>query len=170
MARRILIVEPDPKNARDLFLLFHSEGSRSPHARYEPQVATSLSEAVEKAQTIRFHCVILDVNLPEMKGYEAAPLIRTINNSPPVIVVATGNTPELERRVREQNVFYYHLMSFDQNELRMAVENIFEKLPALRESRKPSTGAVTPILLKPLQSFQKQDKRTEDANTKTSDD
>jgi len=158
MARRILIVEPDPTNVHDLFLLFHSEGGPSPRVRYEPQVATSLAEAVEKTQTTRFHCVILDVNLPEMKGYEAVPLIRTINNNPPVIMVAAENTQELETKVREQDVFYYHLMSFDQNELRLAVENIFKKLPTLKESRRPSIGAARPILLKPLRSFQKEDK------------
>jgi len=167
MARRILIVESDPANVHDLFLLFHSEGGLSPHERYELQVATSLAEAVEKAQTTRFHCVILDVNLPEMKGYEAVPLMRTISNNPPVIMVSAENTQELETKVREQDVFFYHLLSFDQNELLLAVENIFKNLPTLKEGRKQSIGAARPILLKPLRSFQKEDKRTENANAKS---
>lgn len=167
MARRILIVETDPTNVHDLFLLFHSKGGPSMRERYEPQVATSLAEAIEKAHTTRFHCVILDVNLPEMKGYEAVPLIRTISNNPPVIMIATENTQELETKVREQDVFYYHLLSFDQNELRLAVENIFKNLPTLKESRKSSIGAARPILLKPLRTFHKKDKQSEDTNAKS---
>jgi len=102
-----------------------------------------------------------------LKGYEAVPLIRTINNNPPVIMVAAENTQELETKVREQDVFYYHLMSFDPNELRLAVENIFKRLPTLEDSRKPSIGAARPILLKPLRSFQKEDKQTEGTNAKS---
>jgi DNA-binding response OmpR family regulator len=151
MARRILIVEPDPRTSQDLFALFHSQRGSSLQDRYELQVATSLSEAAEIAQTIRFHCVILDVNLPEMKGYEAVPLVRTINSDPPVIVITAENSPELEAKVREQDVFFYHLTSFDYDELRLAVESMFEKLPTLKEGKKP--GAVRPILLKPLRSF-----------------
>ena len=165
MARRILIVEPDPKTSQDLFVLFQSpprlpvgRQERGTREQYEPQVATCLAHALEKARTIRFHCVILDVNLPEMKGYEAVPLVRTINNNPPIIMVAAENSPELEVRVRQQDVFYYHLTSFDQNELRLAVENIFEKLPALEDAAAPSRAAARPIQLMPLQSFRAEHK------------
>ncbi|MBA7685281.1 hypothetical protein ES703_93699 [subsurface metagenome] len=156
MIRRILIVEPDPKTAQDIFLLFHSEYGRFGRERYEPEIAESVARAAEQVQTINFHCVIMDVELPEMKGYEAVPLIKMISKNIPIIMTADKNTLELETRVREQDVYYYHLRCFDRNELRLAVRSVFEESGTVKMGRKPDKGAAKSILLKQLALFQKE--------------
>lgn len=159
MIRRILIVEPDPEVARDIFLLFHFEYGRFERERYEPEIAKSVARAVEEVQNRNFHCIIMDVNLPEMKGYEAIPLMKTINDNPPIIMTANKNTLDLETKVREQDVYYYHLRSFGQNELRLAVNSLFEESRRVKRGRKLYKGAAKPILLKQLRLFQKEEKR-----------
>jgi DNA-binding response OmpR family regulator len=150
MVGRILIVEPDRETARDLFVLFHSERGRFERERYEVEIAQSVAEAVERAQTMDFHCVILDINLPEMNGYEAIPLINTISSNCPVIVTAAKNTPELETKVRQQGVYYYHLRSFGLDELTSAVRSSFERFEKVGTSGKPRP-ATGPVVLKQLQ-------------------
>ena len=55
--------------------------------------ATSGEEAIEKANTINFALIILDVKMPGINGFEAANLIRrdTINASTPIIFI-TGSS------------------------------------------------------------------------------
>jgi len=154
MIRRILIVEPDLKIAQEMFLLFHFERGRFERDRYEPEIAESVAEAVEQAQTVNFDCIIMDVDLPEMNGYEAVALMKTIANNPPVVMTAAKNSLELETKVRQQDVYYYHLRSFDLDELKSAVGSVFEKLQELKRAGKPSIAAV-PIVLKQLRLCQK---------------
>ena len=47
MIRKILIVEPDPKTAQELFLLFHSGYGRFGRERCEPEIAESVAQAAE---------------------------------------------------------------------------------------------------------------------------
>lgn len=159
MIRRILIVEPDPKVARDLFLLFHFEYGRFERERYEPEIAESVAEAVEQVQTINFHCIIIDVDLREMKGYEAIPLMKTINNTTPIIMTTDNNTLELETKVREQDVYYYHIRSFASDELKLAVNSAFENWLEVNKSRRPDIVVTKPVVLKQLRLCQKEEKR-----------
>lgn len=159
MIRRVLIVEPDPKVARDMFLLFHFEGGRFESERYEPEIAESVVEAVEQAQAVNFHCIIMDVELPEMKGYEAVPLMKTISNNLPMIITAGKNSIEVETKVRKQDVYYYHLRAFGLDELKLAVGSVFEKIGKVEEVGKLHKSAAKPVLLKQLRLSRKQEKR-----------
>jgi len=159
MIRRILIVEPDLKVARDLFLLFHFEYGRFVRECYEPEIAESVAEAIEQVQTISFHCIIIDVDLREMKGYEAIPLMKTINNTAPIIMTTGNNTLGLETKVREQDVYYYHIRSFGSDELKSAVNSVFENRQEVKKSRRPSIVVTKPVVLKQLRLCQRQEKR-----------
>jgi CheY-like chemotaxis protein len=159
MIRRILIVEPDLEVARDIFLLFQLERGRFESERYEPEIAGSVAEAVEQAQAVNFHCIIMDVELPEMKGYEAVPLIKTINNKLPIIITAGKNSIEVETKVREQDVYYYHIRSFGLDELKLAVGSVFDELGKLEKVEKLHKVVAKPILLKRLRSSENQEKQ-----------
>jgi len=152
MIRKILIVEPDPKLARDMFLLFHFERGRFERERYEPEVAGSIVEAAERVQATDFHCIIMDVNLPEMNGYDAVSFIKTISKNTPIIVSAEHNSLELETKMRQQDVYYYHVRSFGQDELRLAVHSVFEELQNVRNTQKLRMKTTTPVVLKQLHS------------------
>ena len=155
MIRRVLIVGPEPKITCGLFKLLHFEFGRFERERYEPEIAESVAEAVEQVQTVNFNCIIMDVELPEMKGYEAIALMNTIGNNPPVIMTAAKNSLELESKVRQQDVYYYHVRAFDLDELKSAVHSVFENLQGLKRTRKPSI-ATPPIVLKQLRLYQKE--------------
>ncbi|UCF43101.1 MAG: response regulator, partial [Planctomycetota bacterium] len=99
MVRRILIVEPDPRVAEEIFMLLHREFGRFEPERYEPEIAKCVGEAFEQAQAVNFHCIIMDVNLPEMDGYEAVELLRTVSSNTPIILTTEHNTLELENKV-----------------------------------------------------------------------
>jgi len=159
MIRRILIVEPDSKVAQELFHLFHFEYGRFESERYETEIAVSVAEAIELSQAVAYHCIIIDVSLPEMDGYEAIPLMRTINNNPPVIITTGKNTLELETKVRQQEVYYYHIRSFGLEELKTVTQGVFENLQKAKLSKKSDLPRPKPVVLKQLRLYQSNEKQ-----------
>jgi DNA-binding response OmpR family regulator len=157
MSRRILIVEADAQAAEELFVFFHRDARGFEQERYEVDIATCVAQAIDKGQSTIFDCIIMDVNLPEMGGYEAVRLMRSIGSDPPIIMVGSENTAELEAKVREQNVYYYH-PSFGGEELSQAVESVFEKLSKAAKGHKPDILAGGRISLKPLRLFAQRDR------------
>ena len=133
--KRILIVDGDDRAARRLSSLFFREG-------YDVEISGCLRGAAEIVTAARFDCIIMDVDLSEMKGYEAVGILKAIDPKVQIIMTAAENTMELEAEVRKQDIFYYYIKSFDQEELKEAVRDVFKKLGKVKEIRtmdKPTT-------------------------------
>ena len=124
--KKILIVDPDTEAARELSSLFIKEG-------YDVEISGGLTEAAERVNDVKFDCIIMDVDLPEMKGYKAVPILKAIDPKVQIIMTAVENTVELEAEVRKQDIFYYYIKSFDQEELKEAVRDVFKKLGKVKD-------------------------------------
>ena len=123
--KKILLVEPDNKDAMKLFILFTDED-------YKLEISRNFTDALDKIRNIKFDCVIMDVNLPEMKGYDAVSILKIIDPKLEIIMTTKKNTMELEAKVRKQDVFYYYIKSFDHQELKLAVRDAFKKSGKIR--------------------------------------
>ena len=133
-SRKILVIDPNHETQKELLSLFSSEG-------YQVEISEGVTNGLQKLKDIKFDCLIMDVDLPEMKGYKALPIIRTVDPKIDVIMTAARNTPELEARVRERDIFYYYIKSFDREELRLAVHDVFKKLGKIKEVRRMNEEA-----------------------------
>ena len=58
-----------------------------------------------------------------MKGYEAVAIIKKIDPHLKIILTSKENSKELETKVREQNIFFYFIKSFEKEELKLAIHN-----------------------------------------------
>ena len=56
---------------------------------YIVYTAEGLNMAIKEFSISDFHCLILDVNIPEMKGYEAVSILKNIN--PDIKIIMTSN-------------------------------------------------------------------------------
>ena len=119
----ILVVDPDAKAVEEWRSCLAIQGLKVENA-------ANVKEAAIKLNVLQCGCLIIDVNLPEMKGYEAVPILKAIQPLAQVIMTAGENSKELESKVRQQDVFYYHIKSFSPAELASAVSD------ALQASRK----------------------------------
>jgi DNA-binding response OmpR family regulator len=127
-SKRVLIVDPDSEAARQMTSILVEEG-------YDVEVIASISAMAERIRDVKFDCVIMDVDLPEMPGYKAVSILKTIDPRVNVIVTATENSAQLEAEVRKQDIFYYYIKSFDREELVEAVRGVFRKMGKLRQTR-----------------------------------
>ena len=117
--RRVLIIDPDPKERRGLIHSLKEE-------HYFIDTGKSLSEAIKKVSEGGFGCLVMDINLPEMKGYEAVPILTHLDPNLRIIITTQKNTKNLEAKAREQDIFYYFIKSFGKDELRLAIKSAFD--------------------------------------------
>ena len=118
--KTILMVEPNPKAAEKMYLLFRREG-------FAAIMVQRVSEAIRNIQQEHVSVLILDVDAKDMAWDEAVPIIKGLNSSLPIIITAASNSPELEAHILHQKIFYYHVKSFGTEELLLAVRNAVEK-------------------------------------------
>ena len=114
---RIVIVDSDEKARERLGRALEQKGF----------VVERFDRAVNAAEALRnskFSCAIVDVDLADMRGWDAVRILRAVAPRLDVVVTAAENTPEVERQVREANITYYHIKCFDPADLVQAVEEL----------------------------------------------
>ena len=124
-AGRILIVDADQKSVDNLRIAFEPE-------EYELLVATSGKEAWNICRRHMPHAILLNVNLPDMDGYE---LLRRIRNALRTRHVhVTFLTERKERRDKiaglEMGADDYILKPYDPEELRLRIRNVLQRVQA----------------------------------------
>ncbi len=115
----VLVLDPDPKAVEDWRACLRVEG-------ISVEQVSSVKEAARKLKDLRCGCMVVDVDLPEMKGYKAVPILKAIQPHTKVIMTARTNSKDLETNVRRQDVFYYHIKSFSASELASAVRGALQ--------------------------------------------
>lgn len=114
--KKILIIDPDANGRKVMAHFLKSRG-------YRVETGKNLTDALKRISRIPVSCVILDVDLKEMKGYEAVPVIKNIDPEMKIIMTTKKNTKRLEAKVREQDIFFYFIKSFDKEELALAIND-----------------------------------------------
>jgi DNA-binding NtrC family response regulator len=116
--KRVLIIDPDPRERRDLAQNLRAEN-------YYIETGKNLSEAIKKISEGVFSCLVMAIDLPEMKGYEAVSILKNLDPRLKIIITTRKNSKRLEAKAREQDIFFYFIKSFGQDELKMAINNAF---------------------------------------------
>jgi CheY-like chemotaxis protein len=79
--RRILLVDDDP-DLRELYARFLDD------AGYCVAVARNGAEAVDVAEMVRPHAIVMDISMPQMNGCEATRRIKSTDTTREIPVVA----------------------------------------------------------------------------------
>jgi len=119
LEKKVLIIDPDAKARRDLASYLKEEN-------FLVETGRGLPEAIKMISQGCFGCLILDVDLPEMKGYEAVSVLKNLDPQLKIIMTTGRNSKRLEAKVREQDIFFYFIKSFGKDELKLAINNAFK--------------------------------------------
>jgi two-component system, response regulator PdtaR len=77
--------------------------------------------AVNLARELRPNLVIMDINMPEMDGIQAAEIL-TREKLAPVLLLTAYDNPELIERAKDAGVLHYLVKPWNQSSLRPAIE------------------------------------------------
>lgn len=75
-----------------------------------------------------FDLILLDLFLPDMKGYELIPKIKKSWPDSKIIAITDSNSRELESKVRKEGVIYYMIKPIDIKYLESIIEHISNRL------------------------------------------
>lgn len=75
-----------------------------------------------------FDLILLDLFLPDMKGYELIPEIKKVWPQSKIIVITESNSRELERNVRKEGVIYYMIKPIDTKYMESIIKHISNKV------------------------------------------
>lgn len=99
----MLLVDDNADSSEPLSLLLQTKG-------HDTRVSTDGEEAITLADQFRPNCVVLDLGLPRMDGYEVARRLRARPYGAELIIVAlTGWTGKDVRSKAAEAGFDYHL-------------------------------------------------------------
>lgn len=115
----ILIVENDTSFAEFMKKSIQAWGYRAEQS--------GRKAALKKAREKNFDLLLLDIGLPDYRGYELIPRFRNIQPGIGVITMTDHNYKNLELKTREQNIFFYMIKPFHTEELRVLLNHISQK-------------------------------------------
>uniref|UniRef100_A0A7V4G6R5 Response regulator n=1 Tax=Desulfobacca acetoxidans TaxID=60893 RepID=A0A7V4G6R5_9BACT len=87
----------------------------------------TIKDVLMTLQQERVNVLVLDALFPEELGYETIAIIKGLSHKLPIIITAEENNPQLESRIRQQGIFYYHVRSFGPEDLMLAITNAMER-------------------------------------------
>jgi len=111
---RLLVLDGDPAAQSEMERIFK-------HDDLAIDFCARIVDAVRSLRETRYVAAMVDVGLVDTSWDKAVGILKAVDGSLPVILTAQHNTRELESKVREQDIFYYYIKSFDAEELRLAV-------------------------------------------------
>lgn len=123
MSDKILVVE-DTKEIRQLLqIFFTSQG-------YEVHAAATGTEAIEMSRKVLPHIAILDINLPDMLGYDVGKAMRAnprTNHIPIVFLTARGEKVDRLIGLGEVEAEGFYTKPFDMDELHTFVKTTINR-------------------------------------------
>jgi len=99
-ANKILIIDPDDKDREELAVFLIKEN-------YFVETGRGFRDAIKKIPSGNFNCLIMDVKLPEMKGYEAVSILKSLD--PKIKVIMTTKKIRKALKQRSGNRIYFSI-------------------------------------------------------------
>jgi DNA-binding response OmpR family regulator len=91
---------------------------------------SSRAEVVHHVATRRPVGVFLGVGDDTLAHLDVIPMLRAVGREPPVIVVAEKDSLDLERRARQQTIFYYLVHPIDLQEVEAVLDDLLRRANA----------------------------------------
>ncbi|MBY7740371.1 response regulator transcription factor [Paenibacillus polymyxa] len=161
MEKSVLVIDDEEKISRLLQLELSHEG-------YAVEIAQTGKEGLEKALSLTWDIIILDVMLPEMNGVEVLKQIRKVDNHTPVIMVTARNTTPEKVSGLDEGANDYITKPFEIEELlarmRASMRNQLEPAATTsqKEEKQQSKLQVDSLVLEPkTRSVVREGKRIE---------
>lgn len=140
--RHLLLVDDEPNIRRILQVAFEKDG-------YFVSVAADAREALDCFSKQAPDCILTDVTMPGMTGYELLREVKSKSDTPVVIMTAFGTIPQAVQAIRD-GAFEYVTKPFDLDHLKKVVGAAMQSAKpskrAASSSDRPSFIAESPVM------------------------
>jgi PAS domain S-box-containing protein len=124
----ILVVEDNPTNQQVVLMVLRALG-------YQPDMAENGRVAIDKVTSHKYDLILLDLQMPDIDGFEVARYVRThLNYQPTIVALTAGATSEDRQKALEVGIDDYVLKPFKISLLKEVV------LKYARNANRPAAG------------------------------
>lgn len=94
---------------------------------YHVETSDALSRTVQKLLSERFGALVLGVYTNDIESVEMIALAHQIDAQLPIVTIGDRESLQMERKVRQEKVFYYMVQPIDRHEVETAVHQALER-------------------------------------------
>ncbi|MEO8614873.1 MAG: response regulator [Luteolibacter sp.] len=111
----VAVVDDEPQMRKALQRLLNSHGFRV-------VCYAGVTDFLAEFSTHPVDCLILDLHMPEISGFDLLLAMKTVNNPPPVVVITGQDEPGTEERTRELGASAFLRKPVDESAFLAAIE------------------------------------------------
>ena len=82
--------------------------------------------SIQRVQNRLFNVIILETDVKGMEIRKAIQIIKNLDHEVKIIIKTDNSSKKLEAQIRQEKIYYYHINSFDTNDLKLAVQNAIQ--------------------------------------------
>jgi len=90
-------------------------------------------DAISKVEKIKFDIILMDINMPEIDGFETAIRIRNINPKIPIIALTATDANEIKSKISQSEIDEVIVKPFDEKEL---ISMIYKQIKKYKKQKK----------------------------------
>ncbi|MHB1688620.1 MAG: sigma-54-dependent transcriptional regulator [Ignavibacteriaceae bacterium] len=124
----ILIIDDEKEICESIKMILDYEG-------YQVDYSTSASEGLEKISSQQFATLLLDIQMPEMNGFEVLKKIKETNPAISVIIISAHGSVENAIKATKLGAFDFIEKPIDRDKLLISVRNGVEQANLLSENK-----------------------------------
>ncbi len=108
---------------------------KSLHKTYAVDSERTGREGIEKARSINYNVILLDLGLPDMNGFDVCRAIRSANISTPVMILTVQKDPGTTVKLLDCGADDYLAKPFNSDVLRARIAALLRRAPELHAER-----------------------------------
>lgn len=108
---------------------------KSLHKTYSIDSESTGREGIEKARSINYNAILLDLGLPDMNGLEVCRAIRSANIVTPVMILTVQKDPSTTVKLLDCGADDYLAKPFNSDVLRARIAALLRRAPELHNER-----------------------------------
>ena len=82
--------------------------------------------SIHRVQDRPFDVIILDTRVKGMEIRQAIQIFKNLDPRIKIIVKTDSSSKKLEAQIRQEKIYYYHIDSFDEHDLKLAIKSAIE--------------------------------------------
>jgi two-component system, NtrC family, nitrogen regulation response regulator NtrX len=123
----ILIIDDEKEICESIKMILDYED-------YNVDYSTSTAEGIEKLFANKFSCLLLDIQMPEMNGFEVLKKVKENNSATPVVIISAHGSIENAIKATKLGAFDFIEKPIDRDKLLISVRNAAEQYKLLNEN------------------------------------
>jgi len=124
----IIIIDDEKEICESIKMILDYEG-------YVVEYSTSAGEGLEKISSQQFSTLLLDIQMPEMSGFEVLKRVKEINSSISVIIISAHGSVENAIKATRLGAFDFIEKPIDREKLLISIRNAVEQSNLLSENK-----------------------------------